>query len=176
MEDLIGDSYKYDTSYHRYAEFFGVDHLTREDINVARKIAFLHDWALRKVGREDIDLIFGEINSLQKKLGVHSIGEELLKHLYRAARFDSANKEGNEQEQAVKARERQLEDQKIALQKAGDNWRKNLDKENKVIEEQNLSVEKRLARDIRKSQKVEPEKVERIKEVVPEHTSEKIKV
>lgn len=87
-QGLIGDNYKYDPLYHRMAGFLGVDRYTRENIDLAKKISFIYDWAKLKVGRDDPDSIMQVLHQLQRRLGVNSVGEELLNSLYRSVRLE----------------------------------------------------------------------------------------
>lgn len=85
--ELKADTYMYNTDYHRFADFVGVDEHRRKNSQVAEKLSFIYDWAREQVGRDDRETIMRALRDYQKGLGDNSAGETLLNRLYRDIRL-----------------------------------------------------------------------------------------
>jgi len=85
----VGDSYKYNPDYHKFADFLGVDAELRSDHDLAQKIATIYDWGKENLhGNGDRVDVSMAIKNLKSFLGTNLQGEELVKKLYQWVRLD----------------------------------------------------------------------------------------
>jgi len=82
-DDLVGDEWKYNEDYHKTANFLGVDKYDRNDLEVAKRLSFIRDWAEKKNKKNPYDQIY----QLRKRLGVQDIGPTLVNQLFQHLRL-----------------------------------------------------------------------------------------
>lgn len=88
----LGDTWRYDPSYHRLADFLGVDKYERDRLEFAEKLSLIADWSgLDKHG--DVMKAMHGIKRLQRELGVQVVGKPLVTELYQAIRLGAKNPE-----------------------------------------------------------------------------------
>jgi hypothetical protein len=79
--------FKYNPTYHKFAEFLGVDKYKRENIEAANKMSFIYDWSKNIVGSESSTKIIKHVSDYIGELGIQFRGNELVNHLYQRARL-----------------------------------------------------------------------------------------
>ncbi len=168
--EVLTESYKYNPDYHKFADYLGLDKYQRDDFDTAKKVGLIYDWAMSRVGRDDPRAIIDEINSVQRKLGVQSIGNELVLRLYQKARLEDKSSKGLEKERAL-ALER-IELKKQEMRKSGLERIKEIENEKTRLAEESLSADKgnlRYVKSYVRGFKEEPKlRVKNIKSEAPE--------
>lgn len=89
VREQYTNAWKYDQNYHRTMDFFGIDEYDRQNFKLAKKAAYLYDWASQKIGDQDIENVLEAIRQYRKALGVQVQGATLVDQLYINARLDS---------------------------------------------------------------------------------------
>lgn len=82
--------------YHKFADLLGVNRLERLNPHLSGELALLYNWASNKTKSNDLDKMGRFIDKARQ--GQNILGPELVKNLYRMARFDmqSAEYEGKD--------------------------------------------------------------------------------
>lgn len=84
----VGEAWKYDQDYHRMADFLGLSVYDRQDYRTAQKVKALKTLAGERTGKEDVTTVLTEVAKLQKTIGYHGVGKELINQLYQNMRIN----------------------------------------------------------------------------------------
>ena len=117
--------YKYNPTYHRFADFFGVDKFKKDDPDVAKKLSVLYDWGAKKSGSDNYVDVIKELIKFQKSLGNTARGKTLVDDMYLWARIDidkikKREKRKLEKQKDIKNKEEISKRQQIAAQRKKD--------------------------------------------------------
>jgi len=74
--------------YHKIADILEISRFERLDPHISEKLVTLYNWAAKFSKSNKIDKISQYIDNQKKVLGFPMLGAELVKNLYRKARFD----------------------------------------------------------------------------------------
>lgn len=86
------DAWKYDPSYQRMAEYFGLNPFERLDYKIAKQISVIADWAgIEKTG--DVMTTLQNVRRLQREMGTTFQGKPLVQELYRQIRLGATSPE-----------------------------------------------------------------------------------
>ena len=88
VDEDSNTDYRFNPTYHKVAEFLGVDKYKREDTNLANKISFFYDWAENKTGSKNSTEIMSYIHQTMRDLGVQFRGTSLVNYLYQMTRLN----------------------------------------------------------------------------------------
>jgi hypothetical protein len=88
VDEDSNTDYRFNPTYHKVAEFLGVDKYKREDNNLANKIAFVYDWAENKIGSKNSTEIMSFLHQTMRDLGVQFRGASLVNYLYQMTRLN----------------------------------------------------------------------------------------
>ena len=93
MSQILGDLYMYDKDYHRFCQYLGIDRYKREDIDVARKVAYVRDFL--DIGKKLSEVeALSKLDDMRKGMGLTGQGILVLDELYQRTRLeDDRNRE-----------------------------------------------------------------------------------
>ena len=89
--DSSSTSYKYDPVYHRFADYMGIDVFGRRDLEVAKKLSLLYEWAEKKAGTDDFSKVTKILDNARRQEGVSFTGGTLVNYMHQRVRVEIDN-------------------------------------------------------------------------------------
>jgi len=180
--DILGDNFLYDPSFHRFADFLGLDKYVREDFDVAKKVMYLYNWSKAKSGSDEFTDVLRTAVKFKRDIGQTTKGKTLVTELYKWARLDDDSTRIKKQKEAHKeqlseAQKKALERQERIAEKAA-KWHGDKEKQQKISEDADLLADTKLKESSK--QQVETSKLQKeanikVKDVTTKPKSEEIK-
>lgn len=146
--DILGDNYRYDPTYHRFADVLGIDKFKRDNLPVAQKLEYIYEWARHKTKSDDFGKIAKTVHELRRNMGLNVQGEMLTNSLYQWIRLDDTGRQLKQKEQERTSNEILWNKQKDGLREKGKVWKSTMENIDKHIakdkENTQLSIQKEM--------------------------------
>jgi hypothetical protein len=181
--DILQDNFLYNPSFHRFADFLGLDKYVREDFNVATKVVYLYDWSKQKSGSDNFSDILKTAVKLKRDIGQTTKGKTLVNELYKWARLDEDSQRINKEKEANKERltkeeEEAMKRQERILAKSSE-WeeqkRKN-EEISKKADSQAMKMVKLKTKEQREINALQSDANIKVKEIIDKPQSEEIPI
>lgn len=146
--DILGDNYRYDPTYHRFADVLGIDKFKRDNLPVAQKLEYIYEWARHKTNSDDFGKIAKTVHDLRKNMGLNIQGEMLTNSLYQWIRLDDTGRRIKQKEEERMSNELLWKKQKEGLREEGKVWKESMENIDKNIakdkENTQLSIKREM--------------------------------
>lgn len=106
-------NYVFDQKFRRVVDFLSLEPEQLEEPHVPEKIMFLYDWAERKAGSENMNVVLSKLKSFKNDIGATLRGRPLMLDMYKFAKLDAQKILAKDKREY----EAKTEDEKKAIEK-----------------------------------------------------------